>query len=428
MTGMDTRAPLLVGVATLVLGFGGFMAWSAFAPLSEAALAPGTIRVEGTRRTLQHLEGGMVREILVRDGDRVRAGQVVMRLDDQQSGAAMQAALAQRLALAAQAARLAAELSGGEAPDFPAELAASADPRDQEAMAGQRAVFQARRASLDSQLAVFRTREEQARGTVAAAEGQRAATMRQLQLIRQEEAMRRDLLRQGLSRLPELLSLQRSVAAAEGGIADLDGQIHRAQSAAEEARTQARATIDQRLQETSTEARDVGARLAEADQRWRAATDVSTRREIVAPEDGTIVNLRVFNLGAVLKPGDPAMDLVPERDRLVAEVRIQPGDIDVVHPGLRADLRLPAFRQRLVPLLDGEVTFVAADATTDPQTQASHYRAQIRLDPAQVARLPVPGLVPGMPVEAHVKLGERSFWTYITQPLRDSFSRAFREP
>lgn len=419
---------LTLGLVTLVGFGGGFMAWATLAPLAEAALAPGLIKVEGTRRTLQHLEGGLVQEILVRDGDRVRQGQVVLRLDDIQSGATRLAAQAQRAALLAQQARLVAELARATEVRFPPDLLAlSAEPRVTEALAGQRALFLARQAALDSQLAVLAHRRDQAQANIASARGQMEAAQRQILLLRQEEAMRRDLVRQGLARLPELLALQRSLAGVEGSVADLQGQIRRAQAAIQEAESQAQGAVDQRLQEASTEARDVAGRLAEAEERLRAAADVSTRRDILAPEDGTIVNLRVFNLGAVLRAGDPVMELVPAQDRLVAEVQVQPTDIDVVYPGLPAEIRLPAFRQRLVPALHGHVTFVAADVTVDQQTRASHYRAQIQVDPDQMARLPGVTLTPGMPVEAHISLGQRTFWNYLAQPIRDSFNRAFKE-
>jgi len=421
-------AALALGLVTLIGFGGGFAAWATLAPLAEAALAPGLIKVEGTRRTLQHLEGGLVQEILVRDGDRVRQGQVVLRLDDIQSGAARLAARAQRAALQAQQARLAAELARAGEVHFPPELLAQAgEPRVAEALAGQRMLFQARQAALDSQLAVLAHRRDQGRANIASARGQMEAAHRQIALLRQEEAMRHGLVRQGLARLPELFALQRAMAGLEGSAADLQGQIRRAEAAIQEAESQAQGALDQRLQEAGSEARDVAARLAEAEERLRAATDVSSRRDITAPEDGTIVNLRVFNPGAVVRPGDPVMELVPARDRLVAEVQIQPTDIDVVHPGLPAEVRLPAFRQRLVPALHGHVTFVAADVTVDPQTRASHYRAHIQLDPEQLARLPGATLTPGMPVEAHITLGQRSFWNYLTQPIRDSFARAFQD-
>ena len=159
----------------------------------------------------------------------------------------------------------------------------------------------------------------------------------------------------------------------------------------------------------------------------RMDADVMTRREIVAPDSGTVVNQRFFTLGAVVKPGDPVMDLVPDHDRLIAEVNVQPYDIDVVYPGLRSEIRLPAFKQRLVPYLHGQVTWVAADVTTNDQTRQQYYRAYILIDPEQLASLPNVFLTPGMPVEAHVQIGERSFFRYITQPIRDSFHRAFRE-
>jgi HlyD family type I secretion membrane fusion protein len=304
----------------------------------------------------------------------------------------------------------------------------SAVARTREAMAGQTALFLARQASLESQLAVIQTRETQARATIAAAEGQLRAARRQLELIVQEEAMRRGLMNQGLSRLTELLAVQRARAGIEGQLDELQGTITRAEAAIEEARGQARAARDQRLQEVGAEARDVATRLTDVEERLRAADDVAERREILAPEEGVVVNLRLFTVGGVVRPGDPVMDLVPTQDRLVAELNVQPMDIDVVHPGLRAEIRLPAFRQRLVPYLDGTVTFVAADVTIDPQTRASHYRAFIEIDREQLARLPGVFLTPGMPVEGHIMIGQRTFWRYITQPLRDSLHRAFSEP
>ncbi len=422
-----TRWPLAIGLVVMLGFFGGFMAWAVLAPLAEAAIAPGVIKVEGQRRTLQHLEGGIVREILVRDGDQVRRGQVVMRLDDVQSGATLEALRAARWAVLAQAARLAAELEDRQEVAFPADLLAARDPRAQEALAGQRSLFQARLESLRSQMAVLETRREQAAATIRSSEGQLGATRDQLRLIVQEEGMRRNLVNQGLARLPELLALQRSRAGLEGQITDLQGQISRARAAIAEAEGQIRATLDQRRQEVGTEAREVAARRAEAEERLRAAEDVATRRDIVAPEDGTVVNLRLFTVGAVVRAGDPVMDLVPAQDRLVAEVNVAPTDIDVVYPGLQAEVRLPAFKQRLVPYLHGQVTFIAADVTTDPQTRQSHYRAFVRIDEEQLARLPAVFLTPGMPVEAHVQIGTRSFWRYVTQPIRDSLHRAFTE-
>lgn len=423
-----TRAVSIFGLVVMLGFVGGFLTWANLAPLAEAAIAPGMIKVEGTRRTLQHLEGGMVREILVRDGDRVTRGQVVLRLDDVQTSATLHALQAMRQALGAHHARLKAELERAATISFPAELLQSSDPRVLDAMTGQRAIFAAREAAMASQLAGLLHRREQARGTIASTEGQLESANRQYALLRQEEAMRRGLVQQGLARLPELLALQRSLAGVEGAVADLNGQVRRALASIDEMESQAQALQEQRLHEAGTEAREVASRIAETEERIRGAADIATRRDLVAPEDGTVLNLRVFNPGAVLRPGDPVMELVPLSDRLVAEVQIQPMDIDTVAIGLPAEVRLPGLNQRTIPVLQGEVSFISADVTTDPQTRISHYRAQIRLDSAQMATLPAVLLTPGMPVEAHVLTGSRTFWRYLTQPLRDSLQRAFREP
>jgi HlyD family type I secretion membrane fusion protein len=329
----------------------------------------------------------------------------------------------------AQDARLVAEIGGrpGAPIEFPPELLNTPHPRARDAVRGQREVHEARTASLNSQLQVLRARIEQQQAAIRGAQGQMAATRNQLALVRQEESIRRGLVGQGLGRLPELLAVQRQMAGLEGTTQELTGQVDRANAAIAEAERQIQQTLDQRVQEVSTELREVRGKLAEAEERLRAATDVQTRRDILAPESGTVVNLKLFTLGAVVRPGDTVMELVPDRDRLVAEVNVQPSDIDVVYPGLKSEVRLPAFKQRLVPFLHGEVTWVAADVTTNEQTRQQYYRSYILIDRGQLDALPNVFLTPGMPVEAHIQIGERSFFRYMVQPIIDSFARAFRE-
>jgi HlyD family secretion protein len=422
-----TRAPMLVGLGVFLVFVVGFGAWATLAPLAEASVAPGLVKVEGSRRTIQHLEGGAVREILFRDGATVKAGEVIARLDVVQADSQLETQRAQRWALLAQDARLAAEIAGARSIAFPADLAGSTDPRAMEAVAGQRALFEARQANLNSQVQVLQARIDQQQASIAGARGQLIATRQQLSFAKQEEQMRRDLVGQGLGRLPELLALKRAVAALEGTLEELNSQVERANAAILEARKQIQSTLDQRLQDASAERREVRSKLAETEERLRAATDVAVRRDILAPEDGTLVNQKVFTVGAVLRPGDPIVDLIPARDRLVAEVNVQPNDIDVVYPGLRAEVRLPAFKQRLVPYLHGHVTWVAADVTINEQTRQQYYRSYILIDRDQLDHLPNIHLTPGMPVEAHIQIGERTFFRYMVQPLIDSFTRAFRE-
>ncbi|MBO1074487.1 HlyD family type I secretion periplasmic adaptor subunit [Roseomonas marmotae] len=422
-----TSGAMWLGILAILVFFGGFLLWSALAPLAEAAIAPGQIRSEGSRRTIQHLEGGIVREILARDGDKVKAGQVLMRLDDAQSAASLEMLRGQHWALMAQFARLEAERHGASEITFPQKLLEAGDPRSLEAMTGQRTLFAARQASLISQIQVLEARIAQHEATASSARAQIGSQQRQLELIKREEQDVRTLVAQGLERMPRLLALQRNVASLEGNMQDLIGQTERAAAAAAEARSQMQQVRDQRLADVSTESREVRSRLNETEEKLGAAQDVVTRREIVAPEDGTILGSRFFNLGAVVKPGEPVMELVPSRDRLVAEVELSPTDIDVVYPGLEAEVRLPAFKQRLVPFLHGHVTYVASDVTVDERTRASHYRVQIVVDEDQLAKLENVALRAGMPVEAQIQTGSRSFLRYMIQPVLDSFHRAFRE-
>jgi HlyD family type I secretion membrane fusion protein len=422
-----TSGPVMLGLASLLAFGGGLTAFSVLVPLSEAAIAPGVIKAEGSRRTVAHLEGGIVREILVRDGDTVRAGQPLMRLDDVQAGATHDALRAQRWALLAQDSRIAAELAGVTEIAFPPALVQATEARALEAINGQRVLFASRQASLRSQLQVLEQRILQHQSVGTSAEAQLVSQRRQLELLQREESDVRGLVRQGLERMPRLLALQRQLASTEGTIADLTAQKERARAQVAEAEAQIRQVLDQRVQEVSTEGREVRAKLNDAEEKLRAAEDVSSRRDILAPEDGTILNTRFFNPGAVVRPGEAVMELVPARDKLIAEVHVSPTDIDVVHPGLHAEVRLPAFKQRLVPFLNGEVTVVAGDVTSEERTMREYYRVRIAIDEGQLARLENVELRAGMPVEAQIQIGERSFLRYMIQPILDSFHRAFRE-
>jgi HlyD family type I secretion membrane fusion protein len=428
-----TRSIVLFGLISMAIFIGAFSAWSYFAPLAEAAMAEGVISVEGDHRLIANQEGGTVQELLVHDGDHVRAGQVLMRMNDAQASATAETAKAQRWTLLAQLARLDSETAGDSKIRFPPELLAAAGGRGldaaraADAMSVQRTLFEARSISLNSQISVLQDRIDQQLAVISSDEQQQQATQQQLDLIQREVEVKQMLLTKGLARLSEVLQLQRNQASLNGTLGDLAGQIQRARATIAESRSSMKQARDQRLQDASDDRRDARSKLNDAEDSLRAAQDVAVRRDIVAPEDGTILNMHVFNIGAVVKPGDTVMELVPLHDRLVAEVNLSPDDIDVVYSGLDAHIRLPAFKQRLVPSVDGRVIFVASDVTTDEKTKTEYYKTKILVDRDQLDHLPNVHLTPGMPVEAMVQLGERSFFHYITQPIRDSFHRAFIE-
>jgi HlyD family secretion protein len=377
---------------------------------------------------VQHLEGGIVRNILVRDGDRVQAGQVLARLDDVASAAQHAAIRAQRLALLAQQARLAAEQAATREIDWPAELAgAMSDPRIADTVAAQTALFVSRRTALGSQLQVLSERIEQLNAAIASARAQIRSQEEQLLLLRSEIEIVADIVQRGLERKSRLLALQRQEAALVGNRDDLQSQVARSAASIAENRAQMTQTRDQHARDVAGELSEVRQKLVEAQEKERQASDIAVRREIVAPLAGTVLNSRLLTPGGVVRPGDPVLDIVPADDRLVAEVQVSPGDIDVVHAGLAAQVRLPAFKQRLVPFLDGQVIFVSADAVFDDRSQRSFYRAHILIGAEALARLRDVQLTPGMPVESLILVGERTFLDYLVQPLRDSFARAFRE-
>ncbi len=424
----QTRLPLLIGMGAILLFAGVFGVWGSVAPLASAAIAPGAIKAEGSRRTVQHLEGGIVREIMVRDGDKVVAGQVLARLDDVASLAQHATLKSQRITVLAQQARLAAEFSGARDIVWPDEiLREKQDQRVADSMAVQTALFISRRTALDSQVQVLSERIEQLNASIASARSQIKSQDEQIELMRREIAIVADMVRLGHERMSRLLGLQRQESALVGNRGDLQSQLVRNEASIAENRAQMKSLRDQRANEIANELTEVRQKLIEVQEKEKQAADVSVRREIVAPVGGSVMNSRIFTVGGVVKPGDAVLDIVPAEDRLIAEVQVAPGDIDVVHAGLQAEVRLPAFKQRLVPFLDGKVVFVSADAVLDERSQKSFYRAHIVIDATQLARLNNVQLTPGMPVEALILVGERTFLEYLIQPLRDSFARAFRE-
>jgi HlyD family secretion protein len=419
---------MLAGVIAIVLFAGTFGVWGTLAPLASATIAPGVIKAEGSRRTVQHLEGGIVREILVRDGDKVQAGQVLARLDDVASMAEHAATQAQRVTFTAQQARLMAEFAGGREITWPAEiLELRQDPRVADAITTQTALFLSRRTALESQLRVHSERIEQLNAAITSARAQIVSHRDQIDLLRSEIAIVAEMVRVGLEKKSRLLGLQRQEAALIGNRGDLESQVARNEASIAENRAQMTSLRDQRSQEIAAELTDIRQKLLEAQEREKRTADVSVRREIVAPVSGSVLNSRLLTTGGVLRAGDAVLDIVPMEDRLVAEVQVGPGDIDVVHTGLTAQIRLPAFKQRLVPFLSGKVTFVSADAVIEERSQRAFYRAHILIDESQLSRLNGVQLTPGMPVESLILVGERTFLEYLIQPLRDSFERAFRE-
>lgn len=414
----------------LLLFFGGFGSWAAFVPLSGAAIAPAVVAPDGFRKTIQHLEGGIVAEIHVREGATVAAGDVLVVLDDTRARADYTAASARLVGVQARAARLHAQQVGAAAATFPPELLerASVDGAAADLLRAEEAALMAQRQALADQITVRDRRIEQARSDLAAYEGGLASIDSQAALLDEQITTVEDLLRKGLERRPRLLDLLRARAA-------LDGQRIAILGDAARTRELINATVAERAALGSGQANDVALQLADArasTNQLQAAVDAARdqldRTVIRAPVAGEIVDLRIHTPGGVIQPGETLMDLIPRDEPLVLEARVSPKDIDVVHPGLLADIHLLAYRTRNLPRLRGEVRQVSGDRLIDTKTGEPYYTAQIVVDMAAVQdRVPEVRLTAGMPAEALILTGKRTLLGYLSDPIRQSFRRALRE-
>lgn len=414
----------------------GGLVWASTAPLAEGAVASGIVSPDGSRRTVQHLEGGIIRELLVRDGAIVREGDVLLRLDDIQAGATTDNLRAQLDAVRALQARLVAERDNLTAIEFPADLVSRrSEPRVSEVLDGQQAAFDSGRQAVEGQKAVLRQRAAQYAALIQGSRGQISHIDRQLRLIGEELAAIEPLVEQKVIAKPRYLSLQREAAALAGAREQQLGAIAQAEQGIGEAEMQILQLDNNIRNEIASQLQEIHTRIAEYEERLRGARDVHQRREVLAPVGGIVTNLRFFTPGGVVRPGEPLLDIVPRHEELVVDVRVSPTDIDVVEVGMQAEVKLSAFRQRAMPILHGTVTYVAADISADTRGErtddvraSSHYRATVRLNPGELDRI---GdritATAGMPAEVLILAGERSVLSYLWQPIRDSLRRAFRE-
>jgi HlyD family type I secretion membrane fusion protein len=421
------RGLTLFGIAVFIILIGGFGFWASWYPLAEASLAQGFVKVEMNRRSVQHAEGGIVREILVREGDQVAPGQVLVRLDPVQAAAQLQGLETQRLALLVHAARLEAELDGATHIRLPDEVVlARGRPEVAEMITGQTAIFEMKRAAWIASDTALRARQDQLQATIDALTRQLTASLRQIELVREEAATVEELLRRGLERRPRLLALQRSEAALIGTYEEQQGQIARSRAQIEEIEQTLTSQRQSRSAEAGRELRTVRERLIEVEERLIRARDISGRLELRAPIGGTVMALKVNSDGAVVRPAEPLLDIVPE-ERLVADLRISPLDIARVHVGAPIELRFPSFPQRNVPPVHAELAWISPDADTEQHSGMPFYTGRVLLDEAALAQIPGGRVVPGMPVEASIITGERTMIEYLLKPILDSFRKSFVE-
>jgi HlyD family secretion protein len=423
------RAHLLVAMAlsvALVLGVGG---WASRTEIAGAVVAPGQLMVESDVKKVQHPTGGVVGALLVREGSRVKAGDVLIRLDATQTRANLDIVRKALDELAARRVRAEAERDGRTRLDFPADLLArrGEEPEVERLIDGETRLFEARAEMREGQRAQLRERIKQLGEEIGGLTEQVAAKAREIALIHSELRGVRDLYAKNLVPLSRVTVLERDATRLEGERGQLVASIASARGRVAETELQI-------LQIDGTMRTEVGKDLADIRGRWSelvekriAAEDQLKRIDLRSPQDGTVHQLSVHTVGGLVVPSEPAMLIVPDADALVVEVKIPPQDIDSVRPGQPATLRFPAFNTRTTPEIGGTVARVSADVTVDPKTGQGFYVERIALAPEELARLAGLRLLPGMPVEAHLQIGERTVLSYLTRPLTDQIAKAWKE-
>ena len=423
------RLPMVAGLTALVLLVGGLGAWSVQARIAGAVVTSGMIQVESNRQVVQHPEGGVVGAILVREGDSVAAGDVLVRLDGSRQQAEFDIVEGQLRELAARQARLRAERDGDDEIRFdPTLLAlAAADPQVAENVAGERALFTARLEAMAQEARLLDEQNTQIDNRVAGIEAQLSALGEQFALMDTEVENQESLLARQLTQAARVSELQRERAGLRGQIGRLEAEIAelRGQAARNEI---ARLQLEtRRREEAVTGLRDLQFREIELMQRRQILQETLSRLDIRAPVSGLVYDSRIFALQSVIRPADPLMYIVPQDQPLVVQARVEALAIDQVHRGQEASLQFSAFDLRQTPEVIGVVTRISADAITEERTGISYYAIEILPLEGELAKLEDAALLPGMPVEVFLQTGERSPLTYLTQPLTSYFNRAFRE-
>ncbi|WP_454621093.1 HlyD family type I secretion periplasmic adaptor subunit [Bradyrhizobium cenepequi] len=423
----DIRRAAIAGVGTFALLFGTVGLWAATAPLAGAVIASGKVVVESNVRRIQHPSGGVVAEIRVKDGDHVKAGDLLVKLDETHAKASLALIEIELRRFQARKARLEAERDGKAGIVVPQELAERAgEPAVIQALESEQTLFRTRRGAAEVQRSQFRERITQSREEIRGLAAQIEAKRAQAVLIRQELDGVEKLYDQNLVTLSRLTALQREASRLAGEEGSLTSDTARVKGRIAEIELQILQIDEDLRREVTTELRDVEGKIADLSERRVAAVDQLARVEMRAPQDGIVHQSMVHTIGGVIGPAEQIMLIVPETDGLVVEARIEPAMIDRLRVGQAVVLRFPAFDSATTPGLHGRLIQVTADSTTDEKTGVSFYTARVGLEQAEVRRLDGKALLPGMPVEAFIQTRMRTALAYLVKPLEDQLARSFR--
>ena len=424
MSSMET--PKRIGLTLFVLIFGVFGIWSALAPLDGAANAPGVVTVRSYEKIIQHLEGGIVRDILARNGDFVSSGDPLLILDDTQAKAQLEIANTQLTATLAIEARLRTERDGLDQVEYPDSLLNGGDYAAQE-MASQNQIFTARKAAYEGGIEVLEQRIEQLQSRKQGLEALKASKEKLAASFSTELEDLQEPLSRGFATITRVRELERNIASLEGEAAELLANISSTDIETGEARLQIIQQQNEFQNQVVNQLGEAQTSIKDLQERIIALNDIVSRTVVRAPEDGIINGMQVHTIGGVIGPGSVIAELVPQSDELVIEARVSPNDIDQVAIGQEANIRFSAFGRATVPTIYGTVISLSADSLQDETTGAAYYQARIEVAPESLADIEDLVLVPGMPAEAFINTGSRTFLQYLFRPLTNAMARAFNE-
>ena len=437
---LSAKWPIFTGLAILVVWLGCFGVWAGVAPLNSAVVAPGTFVATGQNKLVQHFEGGIIREIAVKDGDVVEANQIVVRMDDTAAKSKLRRLVLKKYRLLAMKARLEAEMSSSETIDTPAAFSESTrDPEIKAILERQRAELWARRASLATEESVLVKQIAGLEESILGYQAQVQSTKQRIALFAEELKDKNSLLGQQLVRKPDVLALRRSEASLGGELGEYLGRIADSKERIAQANERIAQLHSTALRDAIKELRETEADLDDVEEQIRAAQDVVDRVDVRSPVRGIVVKKNFHTPGGVVSPGAVILELLPIGEERIIEAHMNPKDISHVSVGQEALVRLSALNQRITPMVGASVIYVSADALAeqvqvktetrpDSDTRREFYVVRVRLDQDDILRrMPEFIPTPGMPADVYIKTGERTFFEYIMKPVFDSFSRAFRE-
>ena len=424
----STRGTIIGGFATLAVLVGGFGYWAATAQITGAIIASGRIEVEQNRQIVQHPDGGVVAELLIREGDIVTAGDLLIRLDSEEIRSELTVVESQLFEIVARRGRYEAERDNLIDITFDQLLVDNPEALAAELMAGQARLYAARRESEENERQQLSRRRDQILTQVGGISAQKRSIEEQLRLIEQELGDQQSLLERGLAQATRVLALQREAAALSGQMAELAAGVAQAEGRVTEIEIEILKLDSTRREDAISNLRDLQYTELELRERRRTLLLRLAQLDIRAPVSGVVYDLRVFGTQSVVSQAEPILYLVPQDRPLVISSQVEPRDIDQLHLGQEVALRFSAFDQRQTPELYGQVVTISADAFQDEATLYSFYRAEIELSEGEQNRLPEGAtLLPGMPVEAFIKTEDRTPIEYLVKPLTDFFAKAFRE-